>query len=378
MRARLRSYGETSTRTRSPGRMRMRNRRILPATCPSTSWPLSSCTLNIALGSASTTSPSNSTFSSFAKPDRVLSSLEGLGAAPSDHADVRRLRALRALAELVLDLRALREGPEPVALDRREVHERVLPAVVGRDEPEPLLVAEPLHDPSCHFPHDLRCIALDRRKRTYPSSGAGGRGSGCPPRRRLVLVGMEAGFLTAGLAVALGLGLLLLGRLLLGDDRIGRGDVAVVRVLLLADTRARVLAEERRGGERLGRRGERRAAARRLAHVLAPDLGREPAAVDRTAVVEVAHLGAVVGVADPDGGRHPRREADEPGVGVGVGRPGLAAGRRAADARPAAGAAGDVLLQDLGRLVGDAVAERLRALDAPATRQLALAALAQE
>src|SRR5918992_3150112 len=173
MRARLRSYGETSTRTRSPGRMRMRNRRILPATCPSTSWPLSSCTLNIALGSASTTSPSNSTFSSFAKPDRVLSSLEGLGAATSDRADVRRLRALRALAELVLDLRALREGPEPVALDRREVHECVLPAVVGRDEPEPLLVAEPLHDPSCHFPHDLRCIALDRRKRTYPSSGAG-------------------------------------------------------------------------------------------------------------------------------------------------------------------------------------------------------------
>src|SRR5215210_6509867 len=42
----------------------MRNRRILPATCPSTTWPLSSCTLNIAFGSASITSPSNSTFSS--------------------------------------------------------------------------------------------------------------------------------------------------------------------------------------------------------------------------------------------------------------------------------------------------------------------------
>src|SRR5918911_429684 len=64
MRARLRSYGLSSTRTRSPGRMRMRKRRILPATCPRTSWPLSSCTLNIAFGSASTTSPSNSTFSS--------------------------------------------------------------------------------------------------------------------------------------------------------------------------------------------------------------------------------------------------------------------------------------------------------------------------
>ena len=31
-----------------------------------------------------------------------------------DHPDVRRLRALRALAELVLDLRALREGTEAV------------------------------------------------------------------------------------------------------------------------------------------------------------------------------------------------------------------------------------------------------------------------
>src|SRR5215210_849494 len=77
MRARLRSYGETSTRTRSPGRMRIRNRRILPATCPSTSWPLSSCTRNMAFGSASTTSPSNSTFSSFAKA-AILISARGL------------------------------------------------------------------------------------------------------------------------------------------------------------------------------------------------------------------------------------------------------------------------------------------------------------
>src|SRR4051812_20389075 len=44
--------------------MRMRKRRILPATCPRTVWPLSSSTRNMALGSASTTSPSNSTFSS--------------------------------------------------------------------------------------------------------------------------------------------------------------------------------------------------------------------------------------------------------------------------------------------------------------------------
>src|ERR1700733_14774873 len=46
--------------------MRIRNRRILPATWPSTTRSmLSSFTRNIALGKASTTSPSNSTFSSF-------------------------------------------------------------------------------------------------------------------------------------------------------------------------------------------------------------------------------------------------------------------------------------------------------------------------
>src|SRR4029078_12787985 len=81
MRARLRSYGETSTRTRSPGRIRMRNRRIFPATWPSTSWPLSSCTRNIAFGSASTTSPSNSTFSSLAT-DQMVRTLVACGPLP--------------------------------------------------------------------------------------------------------------------------------------------------------------------------------------------------------------------------------------------------------------------------------------------------------
>src|ERR1700730_12246909 len=46
--------------------MRMRKRRILPATWPSTTWSLSSFTRNIAFGRASITSPSNSTLSSFA------------------------------------------------------------------------------------------------------------------------------------------------------------------------------------------------------------------------------------------------------------------------------------------------------------------------
>src|SRR3954468_3735543 len=126
MRARLRSYGETSTRTRSPGRIRMRKRRIFPATWPRTSWPLSSFTRNMAFGRASTTSPSNSTFSSFAKlptAPRVL-----------DEAHVLRLRTLLAPAQFELALGALRKRAEAVGLDRGEVDERVRPAVIGGDE----------------------------------------------------------------------------------------------------------------------------------------------------------------------------------------------------------------------------------------------------
>src|SRR5829696_8062609 len=67
-----------------------------------------------------------------------------------DRPDVRGLRALAGLAELVLHLRAFREGAETVTRDTREVHERILPPVVRGDEAEALLVAEPLDDTSCH------------------------------------------------------------------------------------------------------------------------------------------------------------------------------------------------------------------------------------
>src|SRR5919109_1338337 len=77
-----------------------------------------------------------------------------------DDLDVRGLRALGGLAELVLDLRAFRQRAESLTRDTREVHERILPPVIGGDEPEALLVAEPLDDTSCHTtpPHCLtRC-----------------------------------------------------------------------------------------------------------------------------------------------------------------------------------------------------------------------------
>src|SRR5438874_4266579 len=65
IRPRVRSYGDSSTFTRSPGRMRMKFMRILPLTCASTRCPLSSSTRNIAFGSGSTTVPSTSIASSF-------------------------------------------------------------------------------------------------------------------------------------------------------------------------------------------------------------------------------------------------------------------------------------------------------------------------
>src|SRR5713226_8024003 len=68
MRPRERSYGDISTLTRSPTRMRMRCLRILPEIAASTTCVLlSSCTLKKALGCLSIIVPSAGTKSSFAK-----------------------------------------------------------------------------------------------------------------------------------------------------------------------------------------------------------------------------------------------------------------------------------------------------------------------
>src|ERR1700682_5449333 len=65
MRPRVRSYGESSTRTLSPGRMRMKCLRILPEMCASTLCLFSSSTWNIAFGNVSRTVPVTSIASSF-------------------------------------------------------------------------------------------------------------------------------------------------------------------------------------------------------------------------------------------------------------------------------------------------------------------------
>src|SRR6476646_9397251 len=60
MRPRVRSYGESSTRTRSPGRIRMKFIRSLPEIWASTRWPFSSSIANMVFGSGSRTVPSTS------------------------------------------------------------------------------------------------------------------------------------------------------------------------------------------------------------------------------------------------------------------------------------------------------------------------------
>src|SRR5690349_25097597 len=66
IRPRVRSYGDSSTRTRSPGRIRMKFIRSLPLMCARTRWPFSSSTANIVFGSGSITVPSTSIASFFA------------------------------------------------------------------------------------------------------------------------------------------------------------------------------------------------------------------------------------------------------------------------------------------------------------------------
>lgn len=55
MRPLFRSYGDISTVTRSPGRMRMKFIRIFPETWARTLWPFSNSTRNMAFGRASVT-----------------------------------------------------------------------------------------------------------------------------------------------------------------------------------------------------------------------------------------------------------------------------------------------------------------------------------
>src|SRR5579884_658776 len=89
MRPRSRSYGESSTFTRSPGLMRIRYRRIRPDVYASVSWPLSSSTRYWPERNDSSTSPSNSTFASFSA---ISPPEEGAGAEDPPHPSLPPLR----------------------------------------------------------------------------------------------------------------------------------------------------------------------------------------------------------------------------------------------------------------------------------------------
>src|ERR1700722_8833221 len=76
-----------------------------------------------------------------------------------DLGDVGGLKTLGSLHHLEVDLLALGERLESVALDGGEVNENVL-ATLLLDEPEPLRIVEPLHASLCHRPAPSR----DRRQ----------------------------------------------------------------------------------------------------------------------------------------------------------------------------------------------------------------------
>src|SRR5215217_782139 len=111
--------------------------------------------------------------------DHLAFELDLLFLGQLDDPDVGRLGALAGLTQLVLDLRTFGERAEAIARNAREVHERVLPTVIGGDEPEALLVAEPLHDTCCHTtpPHSVSlcarwcCRALPSRMLNRPPGG---------------------------------------------------------------------------------------------------------------------------------------------------------------------------------------------------------------
>src|SRR5689334_9949705 len=72
MRPRVKSYGESSTATLSPARMRMKFLRILPETCARTWCLFSSSTRNIALGNGSMTVAMTSMASSLGLPESLF------------------------------------------------------------------------------------------------------------------------------------------------------------------------------------------------------------------------------------------------------------------------------------------------------------------
>src|SRR5687767_14871483 len=89
-----------------------------------------------------------------------------------DRRDVDRSRALGTLLGLVRDTGTLGERAEAVARDAREMDEEVLAGLVGRDEPEALVVAEPLHGTGRHVYLHGVCAANAEDANKQTTAGA--------------------------------------------------------------------------------------------------------------------------------------------------------------------------------------------------------------
>src|SRR3979490_3386003 len=76
---------------------------------------------------------------------------------PLDLLDVGGLLALGPLDYVEADFLAFLEGLEAGHVDRREMREQVLAAVVGRNETIALRVVEPLHGACCHALSLIAC-----------------------------------------------------------------------------------------------------------------------------------------------------------------------------------------------------------------------------
>src|ERR1700704_5523499 len=108
---------------------------------------------------------------------------------PLDRLDVDGLRTLVALLRVVGDLRALLQRAISLAVDSGVMNEQVLVAVVGGDETEPLVVAEPLYGASRHVgtpPQYVRAARGGCFLKLRPASACtsfAGLGAGQPRRR---------------------------------------------------------------------------------------------------------------------------------------------------------------------------------------------------
>src|SRR6202012_288046 len=96
-------------------------------------------------------------------------------------ADSGGLGALRAVADLELDLLVFFKGAEAASLDLRVVDKHIRGTVLGGNEPEPLLRVEPLHSSLWHFSifpflvDAVHRVSMPRarRDRHYPRGVAG-------------------------------------------------------------------------------------------------------------------------------------------------------------------------------------------------------------